>query len=174
MKKLLKKSIVPMIGFIAFFFFSAGELQARMYDPGQGRFVSRDPVGQVDGPNLYRGYFGERFGVDPSGLRRGGPFPWDWGDFEPYPDELGDCDNDSHLWKKVLGDYVVEDCTIYMPCGITYGQRLVSGEKTCWRKYTCRKKKKTGYSNTIGNWVYYWDRNWWRTCGDCVTTSTVS
>ena len=49
MKYLIKKSIVPLFGFFAFFFFSAGELQARQYDPGQGRFISRDPVGYVDG-----------------------------------------------------------------------------------------------------------------------------
>ena len=38
-----------------------------------GRFISRDPLGYVDGMGLYNGYFAEVFGVDPSGecLNRG-------------------------------------------------------------------------------------------------------
>jgi len=67
MKYLFKKSIVPLFGFFAFFFFSAGELQARQYDPGQGRFISRDPIGMVDGPNLYAGHFAMYFANDPKG-----------------------------------------------------------------------------------------------------------
>ena len=42
--------------------------RARWYDPATGGFVSRDPLGYVDGMSLYRGYFGVR-GVDPNGLR---------------------------------------------------------------------------------------------------------
>ena len=40
--------------------------RARYYDPLTGRFISLDPLGQVDGPDLYRGYFalGE---IDPLG-----------------------------------------------------------------------------------------------------------
>jgi len=40
--------------------------RARIYDPESGRFVSRDPIGYVDGMSLYRGYFVGR-GVDPLG-----------------------------------------------------------------------------------------------------------
>jgi RHS repeat-associated protein len=40
--------------------------RARWYDPATGGFVSRDPLGYVDGMSLYRGYFGVR-GMDPSG-----------------------------------------------------------------------------------------------------------
>ncbi len=43
--------------------------RARWYDPSIGGFVSRDPLGYVDGMSLYRGYFGVR-GVDPEGTRR--------------------------------------------------------------------------------------------------------
>jgi len=42
--------------------------RARWYDPATGGFVSRDPLGYVDGMSLYRGYFGVR-GVDPSGTQ---------------------------------------------------------------------------------------------------------
>jgi len=39
----------------------------RMYDPDQGRFISRDVLGYVDGMGLYNGYFAESFGLDPMG-----------------------------------------------------------------------------------------------------------
>ncbi len=42
--------------------------RARYYDPALGRFISRDPLGYVNGMSLYRAYFVQR-GVDPSGLR---------------------------------------------------------------------------------------------------------
>ncbi|MGK7955408.1 MAG: RHS repeat-associated core domain-containing protein, partial [Crocosphaera sp.] len=41
--------------------------RARYYDADQGRFISRDPLGYVDGISLYRGYFVPN-GVDPFGL----------------------------------------------------------------------------------------------------------
>jgi RHS repeat-associated protein len=41
--------------------------RARMYDDQLGRFVNRDPLGYVDGMNLYQGYFVPG-GVDPWGL----------------------------------------------------------------------------------------------------------
>jgi len=46
----------------------------RAYDPGSGRFLQRDPIGSVDGPNIYE-YVRSRptFLMDPLGL-----FGWDW------------------------------------------------------------------------------------------------
>ena len=41
--------------------------RARFYHAELGRFVSRDPIGYVDGMNLYRAYFLPS-GVDPTGL----------------------------------------------------------------------------------------------------------
>ncbi len=41
--------------------------RARWYDPATGGFVSRDPLGYVDGMSLYRGYFGVA-SEDPYGL----------------------------------------------------------------------------------------------------------
>ncbi|MDP1561714.1 MAG: RHS repeat-associated core domain-containing protein [Pirellulaceae bacterium] len=41
--------------------------RARWYDPATGGFISRDPLGYVDGMSLYRGYFALS-GVDPDGL----------------------------------------------------------------------------------------------------------
>jgi len=71
MKYLFKKSIVPLFGFFAFFFFSASELQARQYDPGQGRFISRDPIGYVDGMNRYSYVGNMPFKYsDPFGLKK--------------------------------------------------------------------------------------------------------
>ena len=40
--------------------------RARWYDPATGGFVTRDPLGYVDGMSLYRGYFGVK-NVDPTG-----------------------------------------------------------------------------------------------------------
>jgi len=39
----------------------------RMFDPEMGRFISRDPLGYVDGMSLYNGYFAEGFNLDPLG-----------------------------------------------------------------------------------------------------------
>ena len=41
--------------------------RARTYDTVQGRFKQRDPIGYVDGMNLYAGYFASNF-IDPFGL----------------------------------------------------------------------------------------------------------
>ena len=41
--------------------------RARMYDSESGRFCSRDPIGYVDGQNLYEAYFAPD-GLDPLGL----------------------------------------------------------------------------------------------------------
>jgi len=41
--------------------------RARWYDPATGGFISRDPLGYVDGMSLYRGYFGVNK-LDPLGL----------------------------------------------------------------------------------------------------------
>lgn len=41
--------------------------RARYFDNDMGRFLNRDPIGYVDGSNLYRGYF-VNGGVDPFGL----------------------------------------------------------------------------------------------------------
>ena len=42
--------------------------RARYYDPTTGEFISRDPLGYVDGMSLYRGYFVPG-GMDPWGLQ---------------------------------------------------------------------------------------------------------
>ena len=53
--------------FLITFTFSQIAMAGRMFDPEVGRFISRDPLGYVDGMSLYNGYFAERFNVDPSG-----------------------------------------------------------------------------------------------------------
>jgi len=40
--------------------------RARWYDPATGGFISRDPLGYVDGMSLYRAYFGVKW-TDPNG-----------------------------------------------------------------------------------------------------------
>ena len=41
--------------------------RARYYDQEQGRFISRDPLGYIDGMGLYNGYFAENHALDPFG-----------------------------------------------------------------------------------------------------------
>lgn len=41
--------------------------RARYFSDEMGRFISRDPLGYVDGMSLYGGYFAEGFNLDPSG-----------------------------------------------------------------------------------------------------------
>ena len=50
--------------------------RARYYDPQTGEFISRDPLGYVDGMSLYGGYFVPG-NVDPSG--RDKEVAYDWG-----------------------------------------------------------------------------------------------
>ena len=45
----------------------------RYYSPGQGRFVSRDPIGYRDGMGLYVGYFASRLSTDTLGLKSAPP-----------------------------------------------------------------------------------------------------
>ena len=44
--------------------------RARYFDTEMGRFVSRDPLGYVDGFGLYNAYFAQLFEMDPSGYNR--------------------------------------------------------------------------------------------------------
>ena len=46
---------------------ASGKYRARYFSTDMGRFVSRDPLGYVDGFGLYNGYFAERLLLDPSG-----------------------------------------------------------------------------------------------------------
>ena len=41
--------------------------RARYFSDEMGRFISRDPLGYVDGMSLYNGYFAESFKLDPLG-----------------------------------------------------------------------------------------------------------
>ena len=43
--------------------------RARYFSDELGRFISRDPLGYVDGMSLYNGYFAQGFAMDPSGLK---------------------------------------------------------------------------------------------------------
>ena len=47
---------------------ASGKYRARYFDTNLGRFISRDPLGYVDGMGLYNGYFAGGFNLDPSGL----------------------------------------------------------------------------------------------------------
>ena len=59
--------------------------RARYFDDEQGRFISRDPLGYVDGMNLYNGYFAESFGLDPYGQHEIDPETGAWIDERGKP-----------------------------------------------------------------------------------------
>ena len=44
--------------------------RARYFSDELGRFISRDPLGYIDGMSLYGGYFASGFGLDPWGLSK--------------------------------------------------------------------------------------------------------
>ena len=71
--------------------------RARYFDDELGRFISRDPLGFVDGFGLYNGYFASGFGLDPSGLSEGA-----------YIDNKGmvNTKGDVRIRKAKLKDYV--------------------------------------------------------------------
>ncbi|MCM8526652.1 MAG: RHS repeat-associated core domain-containing protein, partial [Lentisphaeraceae bacterium] len=56
--------------------------RARYFSDELGRFISRDPLGYVDGMSLYGGYFAMWLTVDPLGLAGG---PWAGGQFPGSP-----------------------------------------------------------------------------------------
>ncbi|OVE77858.1 hypothetical protein BVX99_01495 [bacterium F16] len=47
----------------------------RIYSADLGAFLSRDPLGFIDGPSLYSGYFGQAVSVDPMGTMVGKVVP---------------------------------------------------------------------------------------------------
>jgi len=69
-------------------------VRARTYEPVTGRWLSMDPMGSVDGPNLYRACFVPS-GVDPYGLYQVSVqvdafIPYDWVMVDPWSDLAGD------------------------------------------------------------------------------------
>ena len=53
--------------------------RARYFSDSLGRFITRDPLGYVDGMSFYNGYFAEMFGLDPEGTT---------GRFSPFNEPL--------------------------------------------------------------------------------------
>ena len=133
------------IGFTGRYFDSETGLyyfRARYYDTEQGRFISRDPAGYVDGMGLYNGYFAMHFAMDPLGK-------WLWDTCD-----IGDpC--------KIRGQHVSLNCK-----GSIYNceDKLTSCTKGCLTKkkwldlvphtgftrYTCQKFCELDYATCVG------------------------
>jgi RHS repeat-associated protein len=75
----------------------------RDYDPTTGRYLQADPLGLVDGASVY-GYVKQNPGryVDPLGLWTVGPQGGILPDFNPYTNDLVQCDGDDCFdqWMK--------------------------------------------------------------------------
>jgi len=67
----------------------------RDYDPTTGRYLQADPLGLVDGASVY-GYVTQNPGrlVDPHGLQIVGPQSLTLPDYNPYSDDLKQCNGD--------------------------------------------------------------------------------
>ena len=97
--------------------------RARYYDPVKGRFLQRDPLGYVDGMNLYQAYF-VNSGVDPTGLRQEA-----WPRGEKCPSGKWKITADTSRGK---GEKAGADCTASLPVGKRTKQ--LTSEKTCWEE----------------------------------------
>ena len=80
-------------------------VRTRTYEPALGCWLSADPIGFIDGPNLYRAYFVPN-GVDPFGeksILRPDTDPVILFDLDDFDIDLIGCD--SKVWKEVRLSY---------------------------------------------------------------------
>ena len=122
--------------------------RARYYDPMEGRFISRDPIGFKGGVNLYSYVFNNVINyTDPSGL-----FP-------------GPCGNESHQWvpDKPWGfcDFS-GPCQGHDDCYGCAGKRQGKSKSDCDRDFlnnmlkTCNSQNGKAYASCVGAaYVYY-------------------
>jgi RHS repeat-associated protein len=77
--------------------------RARMYQPEHGRFLQMDPLGFIDGANLYTGYFAPN-SIDPTGLC----------ECKPYVENINGGKVSEHFLgvngdgKKIVADFTTE------------------------------------------------------------------
>ncbi len=109
--------------------------RARWYDPATGGFISRDPLGYVDGMSLYRGYFGVKM-LDPSGLST---VRWTTG--AGGPKDVGEnavcCLRAEVFWKE---NGFVSEGECYSECTgwVTTGATAVAGAGGIFEAYLGR------------------------------------
>ena len=89
--------------------------RARYFSNEMGRFISRDPLGYVDGMSLYGGYFAQHFAFDPYGL--------DWS-FLASP-EARRSYNEGRESMRQLGE-TIANTPSSNPVGTTLAQGLVA------------------------------------------------
>ena len=121
--------------------------RARGYDAETGRFMQRDPLGYVDGMNLYEYVKSNPLGhFDPSGLKT-----------KKLPD-----------WKTKTGgphEFVLGDGTMHV---YYYVEGCCTNRKKQYVKWT---ENKGGTWNELDTASYEWDPRWWST-RDCKVTIT--
>jgi RHS repeat-associated protein len=108
--------------------------RARWYDPSTGGFISRDPLGYVDGMSLYRGYFGVE-GVDFDGRMKRSNFrtkkigdpcnggnvghQWDWEFEHIHRDKTRTFPGHQHGWVIQRIEAICIDCECDADCNCT-------------------------------------------------------
>ncbi len=149
--------------------------RARYYHAELGRFLSRDPVGYLDGANLYRGYFVPNR-IDPFGRQRQGPpgfggspvggWPAGTGPNPPdpwHPDNKPPIsrdsdDNDPRPYCPAMEDGCMRHCIascrlkLHIPLGpvggvVTEGIAQTAGNDLPWDG---RRKELDVYYNQLG------------------------
>jgi RHS repeat-associated protein len=125
--------------------------RARWYDPATGGFVSRDPLGYVDGMSLYRGYFGvSKF--DPNGqiVVRGYPDPKNINGCGNYNSVnfhfqlSSDAPCDGYLIQKVTLTCVLKDCRrISQPCRFDIREEWPGKSVTFYEAWFIPERKRT-------------------------------
>ncbi len=104
--------------------------RARYFDNELGRFISRDPLGFVDGMSLYNGYFAERFALDPTGNKI---------DLNTDPDSFKNKINMGNTFKdKKWGDWQIVYMNLVLlqtvKAGVEVEITFHPNEKVCCNK----------------------------------------
>jgi RHS repeat-associated protein len=116
--------------------FGIQNFRNRFYDPAVGRFLSRDPLGLVDGPAVYGFCGGDPVNrTDPMGTK------WHWVPFPPPPHWQWQDDGDGPTPPKVPGGYDITD----LPAEITDTYTTPWGEIVA-------VKDKNEYDAIIAGW----------------------
>ena len=86
--------------------------RARYFRDEMGRFISRDPLGYVDGMSLYGGYFAQWGGMDPMGL-------WQIKKKIAGIDAIFDSEKGFHAKKEFATRGIIDARTITINTGIS-------------------------------------------------------
>ncbi len=115
--------------------------RSRYFEPELGVFVSRDPLGFVDGESVYQGWFSTNLTNDPNGEKRG-----------PC---VSITDRGNTTTQRTT-----RPCSKYITINVCPWIALVGGREPFEREGTCVR---VGFTTSV-----VWDWGWWWSVGPCV------